>query len=64
MDYLLCILSDENSSVLNDDNDENVSSSANSDSYDDSYTLQEIALSVSKKTIFRVPLFHSVLIII
>lgn len=50
MDYLLCILSDENSSVLNDDNDENVSSSANSDSYDDSYTLQEMALSVSKKT--------------
>ncbi|CAI2728920.1 unnamed protein product [Schistosoma spindalis] len=46
MDYLLCILSDENSSVLNDDNDENVSSSANSDSYDDSYTLQEIALSI------------------
>ncbi|VDO58107.1 unnamed protein product [Schistosoma margrebowiei] len=47
MDYLLCILSDENSSVLND---ENVSSSANSNSYNDSYTLQEIALSVSKKT--------------
>ncbi|CAH8547026.1 unnamed protein product [Schistosoma rodhaini] len=46
MDYLLCILSDEYSSVLNDDNDENVSSSSNSDSYDDSYTLQEMALSI------------------
>ncbi|CAH8496639.1 unnamed protein product [Schistosoma turkestanicum] len=46
MDYLLCILSDRNSSVINEGIDEIESTSTYSDSYNDSYALQEMALSI------------------